>query len=121
MAERVEGVSGFALAAAFTGGILAYSAVKGYRITIVARDIISGKDPSRDPQAKSSALVVTPAGLFSGILKSFIPGFGGGPGSGSDVSVTSGPGLQNFAKAVLRGIGAPATSENINSIIQWAN
>jgi len=125
MADRVQGVSGIGVAAIFAGGILAWSAVKGYRLTKVTQDVLSGKDPSKDPAAAKNALTVTPGGLFTGLF-SGIPVIGsllggGNSGSGSTASVTSGPGLQNFAKAVLGGIGAPATQANINSIVQWAH
>jgi hypothetical protein len=92
MAEKTQGVSGVAIAAAFAGGLLIWSGVKGYRLSYVVQDVLSGKDPAKDPRVPSSALTVTPGGLFGGVLGSLNPlnllSSGGGstgniPGSGS--------------------------------------
>lgn len=120
--DRVQGISGVGITALFAGGILAWSAVKGYTISTIVRDVIAGKDPTKDPVAAQGALTVTPSGLFGGLF-SGIPVIGGllNKGSSSGVSVTSGPGMTAFAKAVLGGIGAPTTQANINSVIAWAH
>jgi hypothetical protein len=125
--NQVQGISGIGIAALFAGGILAWSAVKGYTISTIARDLIAGKDPSKDPAAAQGALTVTPTGLLGGLF-SGVPIIGGllgnsgsSSGSGSSTTVTAGPGMTAFAKAVLGGIGAPTTQANINSIIAWAH
>jgi hypothetical protein len=120
MAEG-KGISGVAVVAVFIGGILTWSGVKGFSVSTTLKDFISGKNPSKQTQTTP----VSPTSLFGGLLS----GLGGpfsllgasGGSSGSNVSVTSGPGLTNFAKAVLSGIGAPATPANINTIIAWAH
>jgi hypothetical protein len=122
--DKVQGISGAAIAALFAGGILAWSGLKGYHLSLVAKDVLSGKDPSKDTSISTNALTVTPGGLVSDLL-SGIPGIGsllGGSsgGGGSSASVTSGPGMRNFAIAVLGGIGAPPTAANINTIEAWA-
>jgi len=104
--DRVQGISGFAVAAVFAGGILAWSAVKGYRLSQVARDVISGKDPAKDPANTSwQGLKVSPAGLIASSLSSipilgqFTAFTGGGSGNvqSSGGSVAPGTNAQNKA------------------------
>jgi|SRR5215475_224749 len=122
MAES-QGISGIGVAAAFAGGILIWAGIKGYSVSVIAQDLISGKDPNKDPRNSTPANPVTPAGLIKSLFGGLfgLLGGGGSSGSGSSASVTSGPGLQNFARAVLHGIGAPTTQQNINSVIAWAH
>jgi hypothetical protein len=68
MAETRQGVSGAAIAAVFAGGLFLWSGVKGYRMSYVVQDILSGKDPSKDPRVPTTQLGVTPGGLFGGLL-----------------------------------------------------
>jgi hypothetical protein len=68
MAERVRGISGMAVAATFAGGIFLWSGIKGYKISFVAQDLLSGKDPSKDKRMAGSALTVSPGGIFGGLL-----------------------------------------------------
>lgn len=80
MAES-GGISGVGVAAVFAGGLLVWSGIKGYRVSALTRDIISGQNPS----ALKSELPVTVGGLFSGLLPwnsgGTGPGSGGKPGS----------------------------------------
>lgn len=126
--EKIQGISGIGVFAAFVGGIFLYASVKGFSIAQTVQAIVAGKNP----QSLTVTEPVTPGGLFSSLFSG--PSIGsffshllsapGGPGasaggSGSTASVTSGPGANSFAAAVLHGIGAPATSANINSILAW--
>jgi hypothetical protein len=117
-----KGISGVAVAAIFAGGILAWSGVKGFSVSTSLKDFISGKNPSKQTQTTP----VSATSLFGGLLSALGGPFSllsasGGTSGGSGATVTSGPGLTNFAKAVLSGIGAPATQANINTIIAWAH
>lgn len=47
MADR--DVSGVALASAVAGGVLLWSGITGRKTTLVLRDIVTGKDPSKEP------------------------------------------------------------------------
>jgi hypothetical protein len=127
-AAKSQGISGVGVAAAFAGGILIWAGIKGWSVSIILQDVLSGKDPRNDKRNSTPANPVTPAGLisslFGGILGGIfihLPGLGGGSGSGSSANVTAGPGLTAFAHAVLGGIGAPQTTANVNSIIAWAH
>ena len=73
MAETRSGVSGVAIAAAFAGGIFLWSGIKGYKLSFLVQDLLSGKDPQKDPRVPSSQLAVTPGGLFGGVLGSINP------------------------------------------------
>lgn len=73
MAETKGGVSGVAIAAAFAGGIFLWSGIKGYRVSYLVQDLLSGKDPQKDPRVSASQLSVTPGGLFGGVLGSLNP------------------------------------------------
>jgi len=68
-----KGISGTAIAIVFAGSILAYSGLKGWKLTMVTQDILSGKDPRLDPRVESSALTVSPGGLFGGLLSNLNP------------------------------------------------
>jgi hypothetical protein len=90
MAETRSGVSGVAIAAAFAGGIFLWSGIKGYKMSFLVQDLISGKNPQLDPRVPTSQLKVTPGGLFGGVLGSINPlkllgsgGTGNIPGQGS--------------------------------------
>jgi hypothetical protein len=125
MAETSQGVSGVAIAAAFAGGILVWSAVKGYRVSYVVQDVLSGKDPAHDPRVASSALTVTPGGIFGGLLGGLVGNLLGSSGSGSNIQLLSQGGSSGrfgsaFAKSVLATIHAPATPANVASIEAWA-
>jgi hypothetical protein len=126
-AAKSQGISGVGVAAAFAGGILIWAGIKGWSVSIIAQDLLSGKDPRTDPRNSTPANPVSPAGLitslFGGILGAVLRVFGGGSGGGSSsgANVTAGPGLTSFAHAVLKGIGAPESSSNVQSIIAWAH
>jgi len=96
MAES-QGISGAGVAAIFAGGILIWSGVKGVAVSGVFRDLIAGKNPSQLPQATP----VTPGGLFTGVLGSLIPGFGGGGSS----SVQSTGGAVSSSNAANKRLG----------------
>lgn len=66
MADKSGGISGIGIAAVFAGGILVWSGIKGYSVSGVFRDLISGKQPSNLPQTNA----VTPGGLFGGLISS---------------------------------------------------
>jgi hypothetical protein len=93
MAETRSGVSGVAIAAAFAGGIFLWSGIKGYKMSFLVQDLLSGKDPQKDSRVSQSQLAVTPGGLFGGVLGSLNPfkllssagtaGAGNIPGQGS--------------------------------------
>lgn len=94
MAESA-GVSGIAIASIFAGSILAVSGVKGWKVSLVTQDIISGKDPRSDPRIEQTALTVTAGGLVTDLFSGLNPfsiltgsptstgGSGSIPGSGS--------------------------------------
>jgi hypothetical protein len=63
MAEQPGGISGVGIAAVFAGGILVWSGVKGFSVSGVFRDLISGKQPAKLQQTTP----VTAGGLFSGL------------------------------------------------------
>jgi hypothetical protein len=68
MAEG-EGISGVGIAAVFAGGILVWSGVKGYSVSGVFRDLISGKPPQNLQQTTP----VTSSGIFGGLLGGLNP------------------------------------------------
>jgi|SRR5215831_870879 len=124
-----EGISGVAVVAVFAGGLLAWSGVKGYKLSYVTQDLISGKDPAQDPRVQSSALTVSPGGIFSGLLGPLgsilgLPGSsssgGTSPTSANVQGGSSGRFGTAFAKSLLATIGAPQTPANISSIQAWA-
>jgi hypothetical protein len=126
--EKVGGISGVGIAAILAGGILAWSSVKGWKLSLVTQDFLSGKNPQNDPRIPPSALTVTAAGLLSPIASAFNPvhllSASGGSSSGSTTATvvggSSGRFGSAFAKSVLASIGAPQTSANIASIEAWA-
>jgi hypothetical protein len=124
MPDRASGISGVAVAAVFAGGLLAWSGVKGWKISLVTQDILSGKDPKNDPRVASSALTVTPGGIFGGLFGSIFSNLLSAQGSGSGSAILSGGSGGRFgsafAKSVLATIHAPATPQNIASIEAWA-
>jgi len=124
MAEN-GGVSGLAVGVIFAGGLLTWSAVKGWRLSYVTQDIISGKNPANDSRVKQSALAVSPGGLFSGILSNLVGSLTGSTGSTGGIQLVSASGSSGrfgsgFAKSLLATIGAPQTNANIASIEAWA-
>jgi hypothetical protein len=124
MAEDSGGVSGIGIAAVFAGGILVWSGVKGYSVSGVFRDLISGKQPSNLQQTTP----VHSSGLFGGLVTSLLSAQGGSgsPGSATMIGQSSGSGWSSqdrmtFAKSLLATINAPQTQANINSILGWIN
>lgn len=127
MAEGSGGVSGIGIAAVFAGGILVWSGVKGYSVSGVFRDLISGKQPSNLKQVTP----VTSGGLFGGLVTSLLSaqsssGGSGSPGSAKMIGQSSGSGWtaqdrMTFAKSLLATLNAPQTSANVNSILAWIN
>jgi hypothetical protein len=102
-----------------------WSGVKGYSVSGVFRDLISGKAPQNLQQTTP----VNASGLFGGLVTSLLSAQSGG-GSGSPnvkmIGQSSGSGWSSqdrmtFAKSLLATIGAPQTSANINSILGWIN
>jgi hypothetical protein len=73
MAQKVQGISGAAVAAVFVGGILAWSGLRGYKVSYLTQDLLSGKNPQQDSRIAKSQLGVTPGGLFGGVLGSINP------------------------------------------------
>lgn len=60
-----EGVSGRSVAVALVGVVLAWSAIKGKKISVVVRDLIYGQDPSGEPNVNAvGGLDATQGGLF---------------------------------------------------------
>jgi hypothetical protein len=123
MAEDSGGVSGIGIAAVFAGGILLWSGVKGYSVSGVFRDLISGKQPANLQQTTQ----VTPGGLFGGLFASLLSASGSGsPGNVKLLGQSTGSGWSSqdrmtFARSLLATIGAPQSSANINSILGWIN
>lgn len=123
--QATSGISGVAVAAVFAGGILAWSGIKGWKISFLTQDILSGKDPKNDPRIASSALTVTPGGIFGDILSSLTGNLLGSSGGSGNVSLLSQSGSSGrfgsaFAKSVLATIHAPITAANVASIEAWA-
>jgi hypothetical protein len=69
MADQPSGISGIGIAAVFAGGILVWSGVKGFSVSGVFRDLISGKQPAKLQQTTQ----VTTSGLFGGLLGGLNP------------------------------------------------
>lgn len=128
-----EGISGVSIAAIFVGGILLWSGIKGYRLSYVTQDLISGKNPQSDPRVQSSQLSVSPGGLatslFGGLLQTLLgalnpfhllsagggtTGTKGGPGGPASATVSGG-----FAASVLKTAGFPVTAANVASVEAW--
>jgi hypothetical protein len=121
-----SGISGVAVAAVFAGGILAWSGVKGWKLSFVTQDILSGKDPKNDPRIASSALKVSPSGIFGGLLGGLVGNLTGSSGGSGNVQLLSQSGSSGrfgsaFAKSVLATIHAPVTPQNVASIEAWAH
>lgn len=127
MPDQVSGVSGTAIAAIFAGSILAWSGVKGYKVSLVTQDLISGKDPTKDSRIQNQQLSVTASGIFGGLFSSVFGNLlsAGVPGTGGSANLVLSGGSSGrfgsaFAKSVLATIGAPATAANIASMEAWA-
>ena len=124
---KTQGVSGFAVAVVAAGGLLAWSGIKGWHVSQVTRDLLSGKDPRVDSSLNSNALSVSAGGLVSDLFSSFNPfGILGGAATSAAVSASGGGGNvgkfsanQGFTKAFLEAIGAPLTPANIQSVNAW--
>lgn len=119
--QASSGISGVAIAAVFAGGILAWSGIKGYKLSFVVQDVLSGKDPKHDPRVAQSALSVSPGGIFGDLLGGLL-GSSGGSGNAQLLSESGSGGRFGtaFAKSVLASIHAPQTAANIKSIQAWA-
>lgn len=127
MPDQAGGISGTAIAAVFAGSILAWSGVKGYKVSLVTQDILSGKDPAKDSRIQNQQLSVTASGIFGGLFSSVFGNLlsSGVPGTGGKANLVLSGGSSGrfgsaFAKSVLASIGAPQTSANIASIEAWA-
>ena len=113
---KTQGISGFAVAIVAAGGLLAWSGVKGWHVSQVTRDLLSGKDPRMDGTLNQNALSVSAGGLVSDLFSSFNP-FGGiagalgisTTGTTSKISAPSGAGIkgnaQSIASQLLSGFG----------------
>lgn len=127
MADQVKGgIPGIAVAAVFAGGLLAWSAIKGWKLSLVTQDILSGKDPKNDPRIASSALTVTPGGIFGSLFGGIFSNLLASQGGGGNISLLSQSGSSGrfgsaFAKSVLATIHAPITPANVASIEAWAH
>ena len=122
MAEDSGGISGIGVAAIFAGGILVWSGVKGYSVSGVFRDLISGKQPSNLKPANP----VSVGGLLSAINPINLLSAGGSSPSAVMVGQGTGAGWTShdrtvFAHSLLATIGAPQTSANVSSILAWIN
>lgn len=123
--QASSGISGVAVAAVFAGGLLAWSGIKGWKVSFVTQDILSGKNPQNDPRIGKSALVVTPGGIFGGLLGTLTGNLLGSSGGSGNISLLSQSGSSGrfgsaFAKSVLATIHAPITAANVASIEAWA-
>lgn len=96
MAEKTQGISGVAIGAAFVGGLFLWSGIKGYRMSYLVQDILSGKDPQKDPRVRSSQLSVTPGGLLGSLNPIHLLSSGGSAVASTGGSV-SGTKAQNKA------------------------
>lgn len=110
MAERVQGISGAAIAAIFAGGIFAWSGLSGWKISLLTQDILSGKDPKKDPRLDQTKLGVNVGGLFSGVLPGNPLGaFGGlgglGTGIGTGIGLVSTGGSVSGSNAQNKALG----------------
>jgi hypothetical protein len=104
---------------------LAWSGIKGWKMSFVTQDILSGKNPQNDPRIASSALTVTPGGIFGSLFGGVFSNLLGSSGGSGNISLLSQSGSSGrfgsaFAKSVLATIHAPATPANIASIEAWA-
>jgi len=117
-----KGIPATAIAIIFAGGIFLWSGLKGWKLTLVTQDLISGKNPQNDPRVSQSALTVSPGGLFGGIIGNLLSSTSstGGSANLSLQSGSTGRFGSAFAKSLLATIGAPQTSANIASIEAWA-
>lgn len=121
MAES-KGIPATAIAIIFAGGIFLWSGLKGWKLSLVTQDLISGKNPQNDPRVAQSALTVSPGGLFGGIIGNLLSSTSSAGGS-SNLSLQSGSAGRfgsAFAKSLLATINAPQTPANIASIEAWA-
>lgn len=104
MTKSGGGTSTTAVIAVVVGGVLAWSGLRGWKVTVVVKDFLSGVDPATDPelQKPENQLPISVGGLatemFSGLLGSI---FGGG---GSII-----PGLP--FKVPIPGLGIPIGNE----------
>lgn len=123
MPENGGGVSGMAIASIFAGSILAVSGIKGWKISLVTQDVISGKDPRSDPRIAQTALTVSAGGLVTDLFSGLNPFsiLTGSPvsTSGNATVIGGGGSAEKFARSVLATIGAPQTPANINSLLSW--
>ena len=110
----VQGVNGIAVAAVGAGALLAWSGIRGTRVTAALREIISGQQPSVVPAYP----VTTPTGG---------PGLGGPIGAGSAPGSATGQAIAADARsyvghAYLYG-GAPGTTGrgpwDCSSFVNW--
>jgi len=114
MAET-QGISAPAVAVIFAGGLLAWSGVKGYKLSYVTQDLISGKDPAQDPRVQSSALTVSPGGIFGG----FVGGLLGIGSSSSSSTVSSTGGSVGGTAAQNKALGQKMTAAVGWTGAQW--
>jgi hypothetical protein len=106
-------VKGAYLAIAGGGAILLWSGLRGKSWTAVIRDLVAGKNPQLSAAANPIMTASSPAGSASG-----------GAAGGSYAALGAGDQPANasetaWIKALLLGIGAPATTANVNSIAAW--
>jgi hypothetical protein len=100
-----------------------WSGIKGFSVSGVFRDLISGKQPANLQQTTP----VTAGGLFGGLFTSLLSAQGGGsPGNVKLLGQSTGSGWSpqdrmTFARSLLATIGAPQSQANINSILGWIN
>jgi hypothetical protein len=111
-----SGISGIGIAAVFAGGILLWSAIKGFSVSGVFRNIIAGKDPA----TLSNVNPVSVGGLFNpfNLLSSGSSQTTGTGTTGKATVIGSGQG-ESWARSFLATIGAPQTSANIQSVMAW--
>jgi len=117
-----KGIPATAIAIIFAGGIFLWSGLKGWKLTLVTQDLISGKNPQSDPRVSQSALTVSPGGLFGGIIGNLLSSTSNTGGS-ANLSLQSGSAGRfgsAFARSLLATINAPQTAANIASIEAWA-
>lgn len=132
-----KGISGKSVMIVTTGLILAWSAVRGWTVSGVVKDLIAGKDPRTDPALQNS-MAVSAGGLATELLSGLFDQFGigsktklykgSGDSSSSDgtsifglggSSVSSYDSSNGFAQGFLQAIGAPLTQANISSVNSW--
>lgn len=99
-------IDGVALGSAAFGGLFIYAGVKGISVPAAMRSLITGKSPAGLPQTQP--ITGTAAG-----------GAGGG-GGGPAGNVPAGQGEQSYFSALLRDLGAPASTANLQAMYRWA-